>query len=81
MQVVAKGSLVALGTNAGSCSPHFVRCIKPSMTKNSHTFEPEYVMAQLKYTGMLETTRIRREGYSFRPHYDEFLERCVSSSS
>ena len=26
-------------------------------------------------TGMLETTRIRREGYSVRPKYDEFVER------
>lgn len=25
--------------------------------------------------GMLETTRIRREGYSFRPSFDDFMER------
>ncbi len=25
--------------------------------------------------GMLETTRIRREGYAFRPRFEEFVER------
>ena len=33
---------------------------------------------QLSYTGMLETVRIRREGYPFRPPFDEFVERLVS---
>jgi myosin heavy subunit len=32
-------------------------------------------MLQLLYTGMLETTKIRREGYAIRPTFDEFLER------
>ena len=35
-------------------------------------------LPQLSYTGMLETVRIRREGYPFRPPFDEFVERLVS---
>ncbi|EDQ85639.1 uncharacterized protein MONBRDRAFT_34161 [Monosiga brevicollis MX1] len=70
-----RNSLFLLVEKMTACSPHFVRCIKPSKTKNANFFDPSYVMAQLKYTGMLETTRIRREGYSFRPSFEEFLER------
>lgn len=29
-----------------------------------------------RYTGMLETTRIRREGYSSRPLFADFIHRC-----
>lgn len=35
----------------------------------------QFVNTQLRYTGMLETTRIRREGYSYRPAFDQFMQR------
>ena len=38
-------------------------------------FDDKYVTAQLSYTGMLETTRIRKEGYAIRPTFEEFVER------
>lgn len=34
--------------------------------------EPELVLKQLKYTGVLETTRIRREGFPCRMPFKEF---------
>ena len=58
-------------------SPHFVRCIKPNTAKLPDKFTPEYVIAQLRYTGVMETTRIRRQGYPMRLTPDEFLERSV----
>ena len=42
-------------------SPHFVRCIRPNDLKNPGEFNPEMVKEQLRYTGVLETTRIRKE--------------------
>lgn len=32
---------------------------------------------QLRYNGLLETIRIRRDGFSWRPTFTEFVERCV----
>ena len=58
-----------------ACIPHFVRCIKPNMGKAANNFDDEFVMVQLNYTGMLETTRIRREGYSVRPKFADFVKR------
>ena len=51
------------------------RCIKPNMRQAPNSFTGDFVNTQLSYTGMLETCRIRREGYSYRPKYDEFMER------
>eukprot|EP00050_Salpingoeca_kvevrii_P001275 m.166316 g.166316 ORF g.166316 m.166316 type:complete len:1002 (-) comp10335_c1_seq28:207-3212(-) len=68
-------SLKILMDKMTKCMAHFVRCIKPNQSQSANLFEPEFVNAQLRYTGMLETTRIRREGYSFRPTFDEFMER------
>jgi hypothetical protein len=50
-----------------ACDPHFVRCIKPNRANSPAVWEEEYVLAQLKYTGMLETIRIRKEGFAVRP--------------
>ena len=40
-------------------------------------FDAECVSMQLQNTGVLETVRIRKEGYSFRPQFEEFIERHV----
>ena len=55
--------------------PHFVRCVKPNHAKQQGLFEDDMVTKQLRYTGMLETTRIRKEGYAFRPTFGDFLHR------
>lgn len=38
-------------------------------------FEEEMVMDQLRYSGMLETIRIRRSGYPIRLNFKNFLGR------
>jgi myosin-3 len=57
--------------------PHFIRCIKPNTGQAPYKFEDPFVMLQLQYTGMLETVRIRHEGYAVRPPFREFTQRCV----
>ena len=42
-------------------TPHFVRCIRPNDLRTPREFDPEKVREQLRYTGVLETTRIRKE--------------------
>ncbi|XP_064183234.1 myosin-IIIb [Anguilla rostrata] len=55
--------------------PHFVRCIKPNDDRQALCFCKERVMVQLRYTGILETVNIRRQGYSHRIHFEEFVKR------
>ncbi|XP_019387386.1 PREDICTED: myosin-IIIa isoform X2 [Crocodylus porosus] len=55
--------------------PHFVRCIKPNNDRQAHKFDKEKVLVQLRYTGILETARIRRQGYSHRILFSNFIKR------
>ncbi|XP_047193228.1 myosin-IIIb isoform X1 [Scophthalmus maximus] len=55
--------------------PHFVRCIKPNDDRQALCFCKERVMVQLRYTGILETVNIRRQGYSHRILFEEFVNR------
>lgn len=38
-------------------------------------FEAEVVMAQLRYSGVLETVRIRKEGFPVRLPFQAFIDR------
>lgn len=57
--------------------PHFVRCIKPNNDRQAHKFDREKVLVQLRYTGVLETAKIRRQGYSHRILYANFIKRSA----
>ncbi|KAG7331116.1 hypothetical protein KOW79_005085 [Hemibagrus wyckioides] len=56
-------------------TPHFVRCIKPNDDRQALRFCQERVMVQLRYTGILETVNIRRQGFSHRITFDDFVNR------
>ena len=62
-------------TTLGQANPYFVRCIKPNGQKVADKFVPQTVLNQLKYSGMMETVRIRRLGYPVRRAFDDFLFR------
>ncbi|XP_051022389.1 myosin-IIIb [Acomys russatus] len=55
--------------------PHFVRCIKPNDERKALQFSRDRVLAQLRSTGILETVSIRRQGYSHRILFEEFVKR------
>uniref|UniRef100_A0ABM5GNE3 non-specific serine/threonine protein kinase n=1 Tax=Pogona vitticeps TaxID=103695 RepID=A0ABM5GNE3_9SAUR len=55
--------------------PHFVRCIKPNNDRQANKYDKEKVLVQLRYTGILETARIRRQGYSHRILFANFIKR------
>ena len=67
-----------LGSMAAS-HPYFVRCLKPNNDKCPMKFDMPVVLEQLRYSGMLETIRIRKLGYPVRKRYQNFAEhyRCL----
>lgn len=70
-----KNSLADLISKMMSAAPHFVRCIKPNLLHSPETFDKDIVSQQLRYTGVLETVRIRRDGYPVRLEFAEFCRR------
>ncbi|CAL8321724.1 unnamed protein product [Merluccius merluccius] len=70
-----KYSLMDLLSKMVVGQPHFVRCIKPNDDRQALRFTKERVLTQLRYTGVLETVNIRRQGYSHRIPFEEFVNR------
>ncbi|XP_063771935.1 unconventional myosin-VIIb [Pseudophryne corroboree] len=70
-----KQSLEQLMKILGSCQPYFVRCIKPNTLKKPLVFDRELCIQQLRYSGMMETIRIRKAGYPIRYFFSEFSHR------
>ncbi|XP_042526579.1 unconventional myosin-IXb [Dipodomys spectabilis] len=58
----------------GQAEPFFIRCIRSNAEKKELCFDEELVLQQLRYTGMLETVRIRRSGYSAKYTFQDFTE-------
>ena len=55
--------------------PHYIRCIKPNLNKAPSAFDGGEVLRQLRYAGMMEAIRIRREGYALREAHESFYSR------
>ncbi|KAM8877628.1 unconventional myosin-XVB [Synchiropus picturatus] len=68
-------SLTELTTRLERCRTTFIRCLKPNYIKLPGMFDLDYVSAQLKHAGMLETIHIRKEGFPIRIQYSFFIER------
>uniref|UniRef100_A0A4W3IDA8 Myosin X n=1 Tax=Callorhinchus milii TaxID=7868 RepID=A0A4W3IDA8_CALMI len=69
-----KNSLHSLMATLSSSNPFFVRCIKPNMQKVNQ-FDQTVVLNQLRYSGMLETVKIRQAGFPVRRPFQDFHAR------
>nr|XP_022343398.1 unconventional myosin-XVI-like isoform X4 [Crassostrea virginica] len=68
-----KNSLSDLMTRIQASSPHIIRCVRPNIHRMPLHFIPDYVLAQLRYTGITETIKIKKHGYCSRLKFRDFL--------
>ncbi|KAH9259713.1 hypothetical protein BASA81_002135 [Batrachochytrium salamandrivorans] len=54
---------------------HYIRCIKPNNDKRPSELDPVLTLEQLRYSGVFEAVRIRKQGFPFRYTYERFVER------
>lgn len=65
----------SLMNTLAATSPHYVRCIKPNAEKIPNTFTDELILQQLRFSGMLDTIRIRKAGFPIRYAAEDFYAR------
>uniref|UniRef100_A0A8D3C8P1 Myosin X n=1 Tax=Scophthalmus maximus TaxID=52904 RepID=A0A8D3C8P1_SCOMX len=75
-----KNSLHSLMSTLSVSNPYFIRCIKPNTRKMPDQFDQAVVLNQLRYSGMLETVKIRRTGFPIRRPFQDFCSRFVVRS-
>lgn len=76
-----KHQLGSLAKTLNSTTPHYVRCVKPNdihfrPVDGTASFDHWKTYRQLKFAGVMEVVRIKKEGYPFRETYEEFWNRC-----
>ncbi|XP_035824689.1 myosin-I heavy chain [Aplysia californica] len=70
-----KHQLSALVDVLDLTNPWYVRCLKPNSQKRPNDYQPNEVLQQLRYSGMLDIIRIKREGYPVHVPIDTFLSK------
>ncbi|XP_053673304.1 myosin-VIIa-like [Anopheles nili] len=70
-----RNSLDSLMRTLSMCHPYFIRCIKPNDVKKPNIIDKALCVRQLRYSGMMETAKIRKAGYAIRHTYREFVDR------
>jgi myosin-3 len=69
-----KDSLVALCNLLASTNAHYIRCVKPNVSFQPNVFLEEMVSNQLQYSGIVETIRVRLEGFPARRGLKNFCD-------
>jgi myosin heavy subunit len=78
-----RAQLASLLATLNTTEPHFVRCVKSNSLNRPDTFDAPMVLRQLRYSGLMEVSRIRQQGYPVRRGFEEFFERyrCLSGKA
>lgn len=70
-----KGQIKDLMNELGSCDVSFIRCLKPNEEKKADYFQENFVLLQIRYLGLLDSIKVRQNGYSVRRNYQEFYQK------
>lgn len=72
--------LNSLMTLLYSTEPRYIRCIKPTAFKKPNDFNSVMSIEQLRYSGVFEAVKIRKQGYPFRYKHKAFVYRyrCIT---
>eukprot|EP00127_Corallochytrium_limacisporum_P000754 Clim_evm40s25 gene=Clim_evmTU40s25 len=66
-------SLQSLLKTLAEAEPSFIRCVKPNTEKKPLNFKSGLVLKQLRYSGMMETINVRKNGYAIRYEFADFV--------
>ena len=53
---------------------HFIRCIKPNEQKMNSTFESKFVLSQIRYLGLFESIKMKRQGHEYKFMLNEIIK-------
>lgn len=58
-----------------SCDCHFIRCIKPNEQIKKDFWVPSLALAQIRYLGVLDSIKVRRDSFPVRRVYKIFYQK------
>lgn len=64
-----------LMTELLSCDCHFIRCIKPNEQIKKDFWVPSLALAQIRYLGVLDSIKVRRDSFPIRRVYRIFYQK------
>lgn len=56
------------------CYCHFIRCIKPNEFKKKNHWNSHLALMQIRYMGLLDSLKIRKQSFPFRFEFQRFYE-------
>ena len=68
-----KKEMETLMAKLANCECNYIRCLKPNELKKKEFFIPTFVFQQIKYLGVLDTIKIRKDGFPSRRTFKDFL--------
>ncbi|XP_068605298.1 unconventional myosin-IXb [Brachionichthys hirsutus] len=68
-------SLTKLMERINKAEPFFIFCLRSNAEKKQLHFDDEFVLQQIKYTGILQMVRIQKSGYSAKYTFEEFVKK------
>ena len=64
----------ALVRELKSCQCNYIRCLKPNELKKEFFITPMFLFNQIKYLGIFDTIKVRKEGFPIRIEYNKFFD-------